>query len=388
MKRATELIHFKTTLEDPYNASVAPLYQTATFAQESAFEAGPYDYTRSGNPTRTAVEEQLAALEGAHRAFAFNSGMAAIYAVTQLLQAGDEILAGSDLYGGTYRLLGQLLPKQGITVRYVDTTDLQQVKKAFTEQTRLLMFETPSNPLQKITDLKAITALAHEHDVLVAVDGTLLSPYLQNPMEFGVDIVIHSATKYLCGHSDVSAGIVAVNSQELAERIYFFQNATGNALAPFDAWLLSRGLKTLSLRIDKQQKNAQKIAEYLEAHPYVKKVHYPGLSTHPGYTLQKRQAKGAGALIAFEVGSLEEAGIIADAAKLFKISVSFGSITSLISLPCRMSHASIPPELREQAALPRDLIRLSIGIEEADDLIADLDAAIQTAFPEPLRKAS
>jgi cystathionine beta-lyase len=375
MKPSTQIVNFDPCPRDPFSPSATPIYQTATFVQESAVECGEYDYTRSGNPTRRVLEDQLARLEGASRAFAFASGMAALNATTSLAGSGDEILAGSDLYGGTYRLLDKVLPRLGIATRYVDASDLDAIRSAWNPNTRLVLVETPTNPLQRIADLQALAELAHAGGALLAVDNTMMSPYLQNPLELGADLVIHSATKYLGGHGDVTGGFVVVKDESLGEQIAFAQNAEGTGLAPFESWLLLRGMKTLSVRIDRQQANAQRIAEYLAGHPDVCKVHYPGLPDHPGYETHRRQARGAGALIGFETGSVDFSRRIAESTSLFSISVSFGSVSSLISLPCRMSHASIPEEVRSTRRLPEDLVRLSIGIEDVGDLIADLHQA-------------
>jgi cystathionine beta-lyase len=377
MKPSTRLVHFEACPQDPFSPSSTPIYQTATFAQASATECGQYDYTRSGNPTRTVLERQLALLEVARYAFAFTSGMAALSTITRLLDVGGEILAGSDLYGGTYRLLSRITSGQGISVRHVDTTDLDAVDAALGSQTHMVLVETPTNPLQKITDLEALSALAHSRGALLVVDNTMLSPYLQKPLELGADIVVHSATKHLCGHGDVTGGVVAVRDDTLAQEIAFRQNAEGTALAPFDSWLLLRGMKTLSIRLDRQQATAGRLAQYLAGHSRIKKVHYPGLPDHPGRDLHFSQARGAGAVLSFETGSVETSRRIVEATRLFTISVSFGNVTSLISLPCRMSHASIPAEARKQLELPEDLVRLSVGIEDPDDLIADLEQAFR-----------
>ncbi len=376
MKIATKLVNFESSPHDLFSPAVTPIYQTSTFVQPSATGGGSYDYSRSGNPTRAVLETQLARLEGASHAYSFASGMAAIGAITRLVAAGSEILAGDDLYGGTYRLLSQILPRQDVAVKYADTSDVDAVAAAIGPQTRLLLVETPSNPLLRVSDLAALAELAHAKGILLAVDSTFLTPYLQKPLELGADLVIHSATKYLSGHSDRTAGVVATKSKELAGELAFTQNAEGTALAPFDAWLLLRGIKTLAVRLDRQQANAQRIAEYLSRHPGLTAVSYPGLADHPGHDLHCRQARGAGAVISLETGSVEASAKLVEALQLFSITVSFGSVGSLASLPCRMSHASIPPEVRRARALPEDLVRLAIGIEDVDDLLADLDQAL------------
>jgi cystathionine beta-lyase len=379
MKFASQLVNFNACPSDPFRPVATPIYQTATFEQEHADEFGRYDYSRSGNPTRTVLEEQLARLENAERAFAFASGLAAISSVTRLLSAGDEILACDDLYGGTYRLFSKILNRTGVKVRYADACDLERFAAAITPETRLLYTETPTNPLLRICDIRALADLAHDHGALLCVDNSAMSPYLQNPLDLGADIVVHSATKYLCGHSDVTAGVVAVRNPELAEQIYFLQNGEGSALGPFDSYLLLRSLKTLKLRLDCQQSSARKIAEHLNTHPAVQRVYYPGLAAHAGHDLHAQQARGAGAVISFATGSFELSKRIAEAARIFRISVSFGSVNSSISLPGCMSHASIPAEVRRGRAFDADLVRLSIGIEDVDDLIDDLTRAFEQA---------
>ena len=352
-----------------------PIYQTATFEQPEATAFGPYDYSRSGNPTRTVLEEQIAALENGTRGFCFSSGMAAISTVTRLLRTGDDILADSDLYGGTCRLFTRVLERTGITARYADACDEDSFAGLVNDRTRLIYLGSPTNPLLRVVDIRRLAELAHANGALLAVDSSAMSPYLQNPLDLSADIVLHSATKYLCGHSDVTGGVIVVKDDELAKQIYFLQNAEGNALGPFDAFLFLRGLKTLKLRLDCQQKNALTIAEFLVAHPQVTSVNYPGLPTSPGYLLQHRQARGAGAVLSFTTGSKELSRRIVEAARMFSICVSFGSINSTISLPGSMSHASVPPEVGALRDLPSDLVRISVGIEDAGDLIADLEQA-------------
>jgi cystathionine beta-lyase len=387
MKTNTRLVHYDASPKDPFSPAVTPIYQTATFEQPSAVQMGPYDYTRSDNPTRSVLDDQLALLSGARNALTFSSGMAAISTVARLVESGGEIIASDDLYGGTYRLLTRILPRQGIKVRHVDTSDLRAVAAAFRPTTRLLLVETPSNPLQRIADIAALAQLAHERGARLAVDNTFLTPYLQKPLKLGADLEIQSCTKYLCGHSDVTAGVVATNDQDLADELAFIRNAEGTALAPFESWLLLRGLKTLSVRMDRQQANAARIVEFLSAHPAVTKVYYPGLARHPGHKLHFRQARGAGAVVCFETGSAERSARFVERTSLFAITVSFGSVCSLASLPGKMSHASIPEEVRAGRCFPQDLVRLSIGIEDSDDLIHDLREALECAG-EPSRAAS
>lgn len=383
MKFASRLVSFNVAPGDPFRPMATPIYQTATFEQEEATAFGPYDYSRSGNPTRTVLEQQIAALENGTSGFCFSSGMAAITCITRLLRTGDEIVADSDLYGGTCRLFTRVLERTGITARYADACDLDSFAALVTSRTKLVYLESPTNPLLRVVDIRKIAELAHASGAMLAVDSSAMSPYLQNPLDLGADIVLHSATKYLCGHSDVTGGVVVVKDDELAKQIYFLQNAEGNALGPFDAFLFLRGLKTLKLRLDCQQKNAQAIAEWLEAHPQVTAVNYPGLATSPGYLLQRKQARGAGAVLSFTTGSVEVSRRVVEAASMFSICVSFGSINSTISLPGCMSHASVPPEVGHLRDLPADLVRLSVGIEDSGDLIADLEQAFAASAIAP-----
>lgn len=383
MKFASRLVSFDVSPGDPFRPMATPIYQTATFEQEEATAFGAYDYSRSGNPTRTVLEEQMAALENGTRGFCFSSGMAAIGTIARLLRTGEEIVADSDLYGGTCRLFTRILDRTGITARYADACSVASFAKQINECTKLVYLESPTNPLLRVVDIRQIADLAHAKGALLAVDSSAMSPYLQNPLDLGADIVLHSATKYLCGHSDVTGGVAVVKDAELAKQIYFLQNAEGNALGPFDAFLFLRGVKTLKLRLDCQQKNAQAIAQWLEVHPQVTSVNYPGLTTSPHYLLQRKQARGAGAVLSFTTGSMELSRRIVEAMQMFSICVSFGSINSTISLPGCMSHASVPPEVGKLRELPCDLVRLSVGIEEISDLIADLEQAFASASAAP-----
>lgn len=377
MKTSTRCVQLDPI--DRFGSTSPPIYQTSTFRQTTATGFDEYDYSRSGNPTRTQLENKLAELEHGRFGSAFASGMSAITAVSRLLEAGDEILASDDLYGGSVRLLEQVLPRQGIGVRYVDTTDLDCVSVGFTPRTKLLLVETPTNPLLRISDISGLAEIAHERGALLAVDNTMLSPCLQNPLKHGADIVIHSATKFLCGHSDVTAGAVITDSEDIHKQIAFVQNAEGAALAPFDSWLLLRGIKTLALRVEHQSSSALKVAEYLRRHSTVREIHYPGFADHPGHDVHERQATGGGSVISFTTGDAEVSRKIVESARLCSIAVSFGSVNSSISLPCHMSHASVPDALRDRLAPPPDLIRLSVGIEDVDDIIADLEHAIASA---------
>ncbi|ESR55302.1 cystathionine beta-lyase [Citrus sinensis] len=304
--------------------------------------------------------------------------MAALAAVTHLLGTGEEIVAGDDLYGGTDRLLSRVTPKTGVVVKRVNTCDLDEVASAIGPWTKLVWVESPTNPRQQICDIRKIAEMAHAHGALLLVDNSIMSPVLSRPLELGADIVMHSATKFIAGHSDVMAGVLAVKGERLAKELYFLQNAEGSGLAPFDCWICLRGVKTMALRVEKQQDNAQKIAEFLASHPRVKKVNYAGLPEHPGHELHYSQAKGAGSVLSFLTGSLALSKHVVETTKYFSITVSFGSVKSLISMPCFMSHASIPVEVRQARGLTEDLVRISVGIEDVNDLISDLDKALRT----------
>lgn len=379
MRESTSLVQFEACPGDPFGATCTPIYQTATFDQESPLAFGKYDYTRSGNPTREALETQIARLEGGGRCFAFASGLAAINAVAGLLSPGDEVLACDDLYGGTYRLLSRILSRRGIRVVYADLTDLDVARAAFTDRTRLVFLESVSNPLMRVCDIRAISRLAKERGARVCVDNTFLSPLLQKPLDLGADFVVHSATKYLCGHSDVTAGVVTVRDDELARELYLIQNGEGAGLGPQECYLLLRGLKTLDLRLERQQRSANVIAAHLCGHPAVKQVRFPGVPGPAGTRIHAQQASGTGAVVCFETGSPELSAEVVSRLRLFGIRVSFGSVSSSTSLPCRMSHASIPAEVRAARKFPEDIIRLSIGIEDVRDLIEDLDQALEGA---------
>jgi cysteine-S-conjugate beta-lyase len=372
MKFATRLVNYDACPGDPYRAMSTPIYQTATFEQVHTDSFGEYDYSRSGNPTRHVLEDRIASLENGLRGFCFSSGMAAIATVTHLLKPGDEIVADWDLYGGTSRLFGSVPQHSGITVRYVDASDPDNVAASMTAATRMVYVESPTNPLLRVVDLKAVAEIARKQGAFLCVDNSTMSPYLQNPLDLGADIVLHSATKFLSGHSDVTGGTIVVKDEALADRIYFLQNSEGSALGPFDCFLLLRGLKTLKLRMDAQQRNAEAVVEFLANHHGVSRVYYPGLASHAGFAVHQSQARGGGAVISVAVGSPERAKNLAEKTELFRIAVSFGSVNSTISIPVKMSHASVPMDKRVARAIPQDLVRLSIGIEDPADLIEDL----------------
>jgi cystathionine beta-lyase len=379
VKFETLLLNFDPAPGDRFRPANTPIYQTATFRQDSATSFGDFDYTRSGNPTRAVLETQLALLESGTRAFCFSTGLAAITAVTRLLKPGEQILACDDLYGGTYRLFSRILANRGITVQYVDFADESALKAAFNPTVKLVYLESPTNPLIHILDLEHVATLAHQNGAQVCVDNSTMSPYLQRPLELGCDIVIHSATKFLCGHSDVMAGAVIVKDETLANDLYLIQNGEGGGLAPFDSFLVLRGLKTLALRQNQQQANATAVAHYLQQHPSVTDVYFPALAPPAAAAIHKKQASGPGSVLSFRTGDPELSRRMVEGCKLHTITVSFGGVNSTISLPNYMSHASIPEHLRSQKQIPQDLVRISVGIEAIEDLKADLDQAFTAA---------
>lgn len=372
MKRKTKLIHGGIS-GDPHTGAVnVPIYQVSTYKQEEIGVHKGYEYSRTGNPTRFALEELIKDLEEGYKGFAFGSGMAAIHAVFTMFNTGDHILLTDDVYGGTYRIFTKVLARLGIESTFVDTTDLKAIRQAIQPNTKAIYVETPTNPLLKVTDIRAVADVAHEHDLLFVVDNTFATPYWQNPIPLGADIVLHSATKYLGGHSDLVAGLVVVNSEKLAEEIHFIQNAVGGILGPQDAWLLIRGIKTLGLRMEAIERNAQEIVTFLTEHPAVGKVYYPGLASHPQHELSKKQTTGFGGIISFDVGSDAKAAELLKKLTYFTLAESLGAVESLISVPARMTHASIPAERRAELGITPGLVRISVGIEDGEDLIDDL----------------
>ncbi|KAJ8605595.1 hypothetical protein CTAYLR_000033 [Chrysophaeum taylorii] len=374
----TRLVQSYAPMKDPYGSANMPIYQTATFAQESASEFGAYDYTRSGNPTRSALEKAVAEAEGCARCLAFSTGMAALAAVTRLAKSGDQILLSDDSYGGTYRLLDKVCASMGISTKYVAMDGPEgpaRLGAAMTSKTSLVMVESPTNPMQRVCDLRGLAAVCKEHGALLEVDNTLMSPLLQKPLELGADVVVHSATKFICGHSDTMAGVVCVNDPTLGDRLYFSQNAEGTGLAPLDAWLALRGLKTMALRVEKAQANAAILADWLSSHPKVTNVFYATRDDHPDHALHATQATGGGCVVSFVTGDQALSKHVVTATTLFHITVSFGSVHSLISCPCDMSHASIPAEVRASRDFPEDIVRVCVGIEDPSDLVADLEQA-------------
>lgn len=376
MSSTTQIIH--SIPIDPLTGAISvPIYQTSTFVQEAPGVNKGFDYARTNNPTRQALENIMAELEGGAVAAAFASGLSAIDAVVKLLKSGDEIVAVDDIYGGAFRLFTQIYEKFGITVNYVDTTDAGNVFNAITPKTKLIWIETPTNPTLKISDIAAIAKIAKASNCLLCVDNTFASPALQKPLVLGADIVIHSATKYLGGHSDLIAGLVVAKEKELGEKIKFIQNASGAILSPFDSWLVIRGIETLPLRIKQHCAGAQQIAEFIEQHQDVDKVYYPGLRSHLNHDIAARQSKGFGGIVSFTLrNDTEEAAIqFVKSTKIFKLAESLGGIKSLLCHPANMTHKSIPAEKRRAAGVADSLIRLSIGLEETEDLVRDLEQA-------------
>ena len=378
MRFQTHTIHAGVDKDSAFNSVITPIYQTSTFRFEDAGQTKGYDYTRSGNPTRTALQENLAALEGGVSAAAVATGMAAITAVLHLFQSGDHLICTHDCYGGTERILRTYRELFGLEISYVDMSDLAAVEAAIKPNTKALWIETPSNPLLNVIDIAALAQLAHAHRALAIVDNTFLSPYHQRPFALGADLIVHSTTKYLNGHSDVVGGAIVIKDKARAERMQFLVNALGLAASPFDCWLVLRGIKTLGPRMKEHEKNARAVAEFLEAHPRVGRVYYPGLPNHPQHELAKRQQQGFGGMVSFEVrGGLKEVEHVLRGVKIFAVAESLGGIESLISHSVSMTHASMTPERREKAGINERVLRLSVGIEDVQDLIEDLDQALR-----------
>lgn len=361
--------------DEPTKAVSFPIYQTATFGHIGLGHSTGFDYTREKNPTRQHLEEILTALEGAYDTTAFSSGMAAVTAVFDLFAPGDHVICSEDLYGGVTRLVNTIGKKNGLMVDFVNTGDLDEIKRVLRPETKALYIETPSNPMMEITDLSACAELAKEHNLLMITDNTFLSPYLQNPIALGADIVIHSASKFLCGHNDTIAGFVCSAKEELAAKIRLIAKTTGGCLSPFDSWLVMRGIKTLAVRMERQQENADKIARWLTEQKKVRKVYYAGLETHPGYEINAKQAKGAGAMISFDVDSVETAQRVLEKVRVITFAESLGGTESLITYPMKQTHPDVPKEWREKLGITDTLLRLSVGLEHVDELIADLEQA-------------
>ncbi len=375
----TALIHGGISTDERTGAVNVPIYQTSTFKQDGLGKLRGYEYSRTGNPTREALEALIAELEGGYAGFAFASGLAAETAVLSLLHSGDRVLISSNVYGGTFRLLNQVFDHFGINYTISDTEDIAAFERDITPDVKAVLVESPANPLMTVTDIRAVAEKAHEHGLLVIVDNTFMTPYLQRPLELGADIVVHSATKYLGGHSDVVAGLAVTKTKELAEKIAFIQNSTGGVLPPFDSFLLIRGIKTLGVRLDRHVSNALAAAEFLSKHSAVKSVHYPGLVTDKGYEVNKRQAKNGGVMISFELTDGHDIEKFFESLKLVTLAESLGGVESLVCHPSSMTHASIPEEIRRKVGITDGLIRLSIGIEDIDDILDDIEQAIKAS---------
>jgi len=374
---STDAIHAGQKPDESTNAVVPPIHLTTTYYQEEIGKHKGYVYSRSGNPTRDVLQKNVATLEKGKYALAFSSGLAAIHAMSTLLKSGDHAIISNDVYGGTYRLFERVLTDYGLSFTFVDTTKIENIEKTIQPNTKLVHIETPTNPLLAITDIAEVANLCRAKNLILSVDNTFMSPYFQNPLVLGADIVVHSATKYLGGHSDLIGGILIFNSDEFYERLKFIQNAIGAILSPFDCWLLLRSIKTLAVRMERHNQNAMKIAEYLQSHPMVKKVFYPGLESHPQHLVAKKQMRGFGGMVSFEVKDFETAKNVLYKFKIFTLAESLGGVESLVCHPATMTHASIPKEIREKNGLTDGLIRLSVGIEDLEDLINDLEQALK-----------
>jgi cystathionine gamma-lyase len=375
---ATRAIHAGQTPDADSGAIMTPIYQTSTYVQDGVGRprAG-YEYARVSNPTRSALEQNVASLEGAAHGMAFASGLAAIEALIKRLSAGDHVVYEANVYGGTHRMFQSVLARLGVEFSAVDTRDPEHVRAALRPTTRLIHIETPTNPMMRITDIRAVARLGREHGITVAVDNTFASPYNQQPLALGCDVVVHSTTKYLNGHSDVVGGIVVTNDDAIADELRFMQKATGNVPGPMDCWLVLRGTKTLPLRMEAHNRNGQRLAEYLAAHPRVQAVHYPGLTSHPQHELARSQMRGFTGMISVDLGGEAAARRLLESTRLFALAESLGGVESLISYPALMTHAAVPRAMREQLGITDGLVRLSAGIEDADDLLEDLDLALR-----------
>ncbi len=376
----TTLIHGGIDGDPQTGAVSVPIYQTSTYRQKGLGENSGYEYSRTGNPTRESLEKLIAELEGGAAGFAFGSGMAATTAVLQLFQSGDKVLISSNVYGGTFRVLDKVFKNFGLTYEIVDTSDLNLLESKISSDVKALIIESPANPLLTVTDIAAASEIAHKHGVKVIVDNTFMTPYLQKPLQLGADIVVHSATKYLGGHSDLVAGLAVVKEEETAQRLGFLQNATGGVLGPFDSWLLIRGIKTLSVRMDRHLENAAYLADFLRSHDGVTKVYYPGFADFPGYDIQKKQASGAGAMISFVLSERYDIRRFFQSVKLVALAESLGGVESLVCHPASMTHASIPYEIRQKVGIVDNLVRLSVGIEDKKEIADDLEQAFEKSI--------
>jgi cystathionine beta-lyase/cystathionine gamma-synthase len=377
---ATRAIHAGQQPDEPTGAIMTPIYQTSTYVQPALGKHKGFEYARTRNPTRDALEKNVAALEGARHGFAFASGLAATDVVLKLLSAGDHVVCGENVYGGTHRLMTHVYERLGLRFTFVDTRETDRIAAALTPATKLVFIETPTNPMMRLTDLAAVGALTRERGLLLGVDNTFASPVFQRPVEFGADLVMHSTTKYLNGHSDMVGGMLLTPHDDLAERLAFLQNAAGAVPGPMDCWLALRGTKTLSVRMRQHDASGRRIAEWLSTHKAVQRVYYPGLPSHPQHDLACRQMKGFGGMISLELGSLARARAVVERTKIFALAESLGGVESLIGHPASMTHASVPKAMREAMGLTDGLVRLSVGIEDVDDLITDLDQALAAAL--------
>lgn len=373
---STIAIHAGNEPDTATGAVSVPIYQTSTYAQEALGKHKGYEYARTQNPTRAALERNIAALENAKFGFAFASGMAAIDTTLKLVKAGEHVILGDNTYGGTFRLFSKILSNYGVQFDLADTSKVEDLESSFKPNTKMVFVETPTNPVMTVTDLAAVSEMAHAHGAKVVCDNTFMSPYFQKPIDFGVDIVVHSTTKYLNGHSDSVGGFVALNDEADAEWIKFVQNSIGAILSPFDSFLVLRGTKTLAVRMEAHDRNGRQVANFLAEHPKIQKVYYPGLVSHPQHELAKRQQTGFGGMVSFETGSLANAKAVLESVKLCTLGESLGGVETLISHPATMTHASVPADTREKLGITDGLVRISVGIEDVEDIIADLDQAL------------
>ena len=380
MKFETVAIHTGDRPDKAYGAITMPIYQTSTFVFEDVGKTRGYDYSRTANPTRKALEETIARLEGGKAGFAFATGMAAEATAIHLLKAGDHVISGDDVYGGTYRLFHDVMTNLGVEFTFLRLDNRRKIEQAIKPNTKMIWLETPSNPLLNIVDLEMVVDAAKKHRLMTVIDNTFATPYLLRPIEYGIDLVVHSTTKYLNGHCDVVGGAIVTSTDELSERVQFLSNAMGTCQSPFDAWLVLRGIETLAVRMEQHMKNAAAVAEYLDCHPSVGKVYYPGLKTHPGYRIAKKQMKGFGGMVSFEInGGPKEMKRFLRRTKVFALAESLGGAASLVEQPATMSHASMPKEFRDGIGIKDELVRLSVGLENIDDLIGDLEQALKSS---------
>ncbi|MGE7182816.1 bifunctional cystathionine gamma-lyase/homocysteine desulfhydrase [Peribacillus sp. NPDC006672] len=377
MRKKTQLIHGGIFGDEKTGAVSVPIYQVSTYKQDGPGNHRGYEYSRTGNPTRHALEELIKDLEEGERGFAFGSGMAAMTAVMMVFSQGDHVLMTDDVYGGSFRVITKVLNRFGVEATFINTSDIHSIEKEIRDNTKALFIETPTNPLLKITDLAAVSKIAKENGILTIVDNTFSTPYWQNPLTLGADIVLHSATKYLGGHSDVVAGLVVVKDEKLGNDLHFIQNSTGGVLGPQDSWLLMRGIKTLGIRMEEHEKNTSRIVRFLSGHEGVSKIYYPGLENHPNHDIAKKQSRGFGGMVSFDVGSAEKAESVLGKVKFFTLAESLGAVESLISIPALMTHASIPAERRAELGITDGLIRISVGLEDVEDLLEDLEQALK-----------